>query len=263
MTPKAPASTSHNRPNERLRMTSSSIEEESSDTIVQCIVGEKSADQEWSVWHLLPHLERKRIASDYGMSVGQYEEFVSLQQAMGNSLARSRSATGDPCTIDAHKNKPTASIIVKEEEEEEDPLPLPPSSPSDKSYECSTSIIEDDVKKKTKDDRGSSSLFLDMIPEELIHKILAFLTVDTYEICGQVCSLLERITTKEVSYKIRCERIYTAQTRSRGMMRLERWNNSFRFMWRNRPRVRTGDGIYVLKYSHIKPIQRDMWTEVP
>jgi F-box protein 9 len=262
MSPNAPATTSPTRSNERLRMISNSLEEDSGDAIVQCVVGEKSARQEWSVWHLLPHLERKRIASDYGMSVGQYEEFVSLQQAMGNSLATSRCATSESFTHDAQKSKPTASII-EEEEEEDDLPPLPPSSPYDKSCECSTNIIEDDIKEKRTEDRGSSSLFLDMIPEELIHKILAFLTVDTYEICGQVCSLLERITITEVSYKIRCERIYTAQTRSRGMMRMERWNNSFRFMWRNRPRVRTGGGIYVLKYSHIKPIQRDMWTEVP
>ena len=29
------------------------------------------------------------------------------------------------------------------------------------------------------------------------------------------------------------------------------------------PRVRTGGGIYVLKYSEVRKIQRDMWTEIP
>jgi F-box protein 9 len=30
-----------------------------------------------------------------------------------------------------------------------------------------------------------------------------------------------------------------------------------------RPRVQTGGEMYILKYSHVKKIKRDMWTEVP
>ena len=30
-----------------------------------------------------------------------------------------------------------------------------------------------------------------------------------------------------------------------------------------RPRVRTGGGLYVLKYQEVRKIQRDMWTEIP
>lgn len=30
-----------------------------------------------------------------------------------------------------------------------------------------------------------------------------------------------------------------------------------------RPRVRTGSGMYVLKYTEVRKIQRDMWTEIP
>ena len=34
-------------------------------------------------------------------------------------------------------------------------------------------------------------------------------------------------------------------------------------MLESRPRIRTGGGLYVLKYQEVRKIQRDMWTEIP
>jgi F-box protein 9 len=279
MSPNTAASASLDHSREHLRLFSSdSPEEGGSDPIIQCVIEEKSSGQEWQltwpIWHLLPHVERKRIASDYGMSVGQFEEFASLQEAMGHSLPTCKAAMGvnHPTSSDSLTHKAPRAVFIKEDQAEGggndiSPSPLLPSTleSNAKTYDCMILIDNETnrTKKTTNSNTTQSSLLLTMIPEDLIHKILAFLTVDTYGVCRRVCSLLEQMTTKEVSYKIRCERIYSNQTRSRGVMRMERWNYSYRNMWRNRPRVLTGGGLYLLKYSHIKPIQRDMWTEVP
>lgn len=280
MSPNTASSASHDLSNEHLRLfRSNGPEEDSSDPIIQCVIKERSSGQEWQltwpIWHSLPHVERKRIASDYGMSVGQFEEFASLQQAMEHSLPTGQPATHENRSTSSdnlsHYKSPKAALIKEDHDEGEDsdisPSLLHSSTLESNGKFCDHMILihneSNRTKKLTKADTAQSSLFLTMIPEDLMHKILAFLTVDTYGVCRRVCSLLEQMATKEVSYKVRCERIYSNQTRSRGVMRMERWNYSYRNMWKNRPRVLTGGGLYVWKHSHVKPIQRDMWTEVP
>ena len=62
-------------------------------------IEEKSSGQEWEltwpIWHLLPHMDRKRIAAEYRMNIGQFEEFVSLQQAVGISIEGDEENSGD------------------------------------------------------------------------------------------------------------------------------------------------------------------------
>jgi F-box protein 9 len=59
-----------------------------------------------------------------------------------------------------------------------------------------------------------------------------------------------------------CERLYLNQSKRR-QLHVSRFDNSYRRMLELRPRVRAAGGCYVLRYSQIKTIQRDMWTEVP
>ena len=40
----------------------------------------------WGIWHRLPREEQKKIALQHGLkSIGEFEEFVSLQQAVDDS----------------------------------------------------------------------------------------------------------------------------------------------------------------------------------
>lgn len=222
---------------------------------IRCIIEEKSSGQAWQltwpIWHLLPLAEKKRISADYGMSVGQFEEFASLQQAMGRSLRTEKVLTAASSREEAHETQ-----IVEEEEEDEETDSKPTNFQESEQVPNTTSPATKTTQKK------NPSLLVQMIPEELIHKVLSFLSVDCYLttwsiLCKSFCDL----SNNELTFKIICQRIYTQQTKSK-KLDLKRYN-SYRTMYMNRPRVRTGGGIYVLKYSQIKRIQRDMWTEVP
>lgn len=100
-----------------------------------------------------------------------------------------------------------------------------------------------------------------LFPEELSHRILTYLNVDAYGIMALVTSHWKTFTRTEAVYKKLCERCYLNQSR-RKALHVSRFGGSYRKMLETRPRVRTG-GVYVLKYSKVKKIQRDMWTEIP
>ena len=100
-----------------------------------------------------------------------------------------------------------------------------------------------------------------ILPDELMHKIMKFLDVHVYATCALVSPAWESFTRTEFAYKVICERLYLNQSK-RKILNLHRWK-SYHNMLLNRPRVQTGGGVYVLKYSQVKQIQRDMWTEVP
>lgn len=100
-----------------------------------------------------------------------------------------------------------------------------------------------------------------IFPEELSHRILTYLDVDAYGIMALVSPHWKAFTRTEAVYKKLCERCYLNQSR-RKALHVSRFGGSYRKMLETRPRVRTG-GFYVLKYSKVKKIQRDMWTEIP
>eukprot|EP00563_Minutocellus_polymorphus_P016266 CAMPEP_0181057764 /NCGR_PEP_ID=MMETSP1070-20121207/20427_1 /TAXON_ID=265543 /ORGANISM="Minutocellus polymorphus, Strain NH13" /LENGTH=501 /DNA_ID=CAMNT_0023137205 /DNA_START=9 /DNA_END=1511 /DNA_ORIENTATION=- len=100
-----------------------------------------------------------------------------------------------------------------------------------------------------------------IFPEELSHRILTYLDVDAYGIMALVSPHWKAFTRTEAVYKKLCERCYLNQSR-RKALHVSRFGGSYRKMLETRPRVRTG-GVYVLKYSKVKKIQRDMWTEIP
>ena len=100
-----------------------------------------------------------------------------------------------------------------------------------------------------------------IFPEELSHRILTYLDIDAYGIMALVTPHWKTFTRTEAVYKKLCERCYLNQSR-RKALHVSRFGGSYRKMLETRPRVRTG-GVYVLKYSKVKKIQRDMWTEIP
>jgi F-box only protein C-terminal region len=101
-----------------------------------------------------------------------------------------------------------------------------------------------------------------LLPEDVYYRIFDFLSVETYAVVALVTPHWKHVTRTERIYKRLCERIYLNQS-ARASLRVSNFNNSYRTMLEVRPRVRVGGGVYVLKYSQIKRIQRDMWCEIP
>lgn len=100
-----------------------------------------------------------------------------------------------------------------------------------------------------------------ILHDELIHKVFSYLPVDSYGSLALVSPHWKHLTRTEAVYRRLCERLYLQQSK-RKQLHLSKFGGKYRTMLEQRPRVRAAGGCYVMKYSHIKKIQRDMWTEV-
>ena len=80
----------------------------------------------WPIWHMLPHDERKALASKYGYhTIGDFEEYMTLKRAVGrfetepydNELVYNR----EQSTVEPQKeSKPKSVPQVDENEEDSD-----------------------------------------------------------------------------------------------------------------------------------------------
>lgn len=207
----------------------------------------------WPIWHLLPLQERRQLAHDHGYkTIGEFEEYMSLHRAMDDSEAvASRPYPNTQAYPSNEKNKqddPKAKEVVEDDDdsENEDELLLDKQTGTeDLSYEELVKV-------------GGQILILH---DELLHQIFAWLPVDTYATLAMVSPHWKHLTRTETVYRRLCERLYLNQSKRR-QLHVSRFGGSYRTMLEQRPRVRAAGGVYVLKYSHIKHIQRDMWTEV-
>lgn len=222
----------------------------------------------WPIWHMLPRDERKSLAVKHGYkSIGEFEEYMSLQRAVGystdttaqqqsqqrpydNDLIYSSPATTAP--------KPVAS--ERKTKEEEDDLEDDDNAQKEADMEKESEQVAAADKLPMEDliEIGGTILFL---PEEMLHRIFDWLPVDTYATLALVSPHWKSFTRTEMVYKRLCERLYLNQSK-RKALHVNRFGNSYRTMLLTRPRVRAGGGVYVMKYSRVKKIQRDMWTEV-
>ena len=100
------------------------------------------------------------------------------------------------------------------------------------------------------------------LPDEILHKAFSYLPIDDHASLALVSPHWSRFTRSESLFKLLCQRIYLNQSK-RKALHVSKFGNSYRTMLQLRPRVRTGGGLYVLKYSEVRKIQRDMWTEIP
>ncbi|KAL3916942.1 MAG: hypothetical protein SGILL_004945 [Bacillariaceae sp.] len=232
----------------------------------------------WPIWHLLPHHERKEIALRYGYkTIGEFEEFMSLQQAVGNSETTVQkpypnesiyhSATKET-NVSENKldKKPAAKSEENEDENDEDDSDDEDESTQDddntKIYSREGSIISSNGEELTLEELLAVGGKILIMHDELLHKIFSFLPVDTYGTLALVSPHWKHLTRTETIYKRLCERLYLNQSKRR-QLHVSRFGGSYRRMLEIRPRVRAAGGCYVLKYAQIKKIQRDMWTEVP
>ena len=229
----------------------------------------------WPIWHMLPRQERKELAQKHGYkTIGEFEEFMSLQQAVGDSSSASMirpyenqllysSSKNNPRSADPtdHKDeedtKPAAKTVVTDDEDDD----------NDSNSQLEQDIMRMDQEQTAAADKLPTQEWLQrggailVIPEETLHKIFAWLPVDTYATLALVSPHWKSFTRTEAVYKRLCERLYLNQS-ERKQLHVGRFQNSYRTMLERRPRVRAGGGVYILKCAKVKKIERNMWTDV-
>lgn len=236
----------------------------------------------WPIWHMLPRHERKKIAQQHGYkTIGEFEEYMSLQQAVDNSELKGTAAASSSSLQCPYPNESIYGFSPKatsKEDEEDKKTPAKNSNTivedlddedndsseeDDKvSYGKQVSAISSNPEELSVEELMAVGGKLLMIHEELLHKIFAFLPVDTYGALALVSPHWKHLTRTEAVYRRLCERLYLNQSKRR-QLHVSSFGGSYRRMLEVRPRVRAAGGCYVLKYAQIKQIQRDMWTEVP
>lgn len=215
----------------------------------------------WPIWHMLPRDERKALAQRHGYhTIGEFEEFMSLQRAVDDSeLTVSKpyknellysNAVLDGKRAQDQTVQTEASLPAADDDED--------STGEEKAELSRMSSCTEDLSLEELMKLGGMIL---MLHDELLHQVFSWLPVDTYGTLALVSPHWKHLTRTESVYKRLCERLYLKQSKRR-QLHVSRFGNSYRIMLEQRPRVRAAGGCYVLKYSHVKPIQRDMWTEV-
>ena len=220
----------------------------------------------WPIWHMLPRDERKALALKHGYkTIGEFEEYMTLQRGITDSTTSPQQRPYDnnlvypeyPATASASdKHDETKEKQAKAKQDEED-------------VESEDEELEEKIRSQqaAAEERISTDELMRVggriliLPDELLHKVFAWLPVDTYATLALVSPHWKAFTRTEAVYRRLCERLYLVQSQ-RKALHVHRFNNSYRVMLEKRPRVRAGGGVYVMKYAKVKPVQRDMWTEV-
>uniref|UniRef100_A0A7S1ZWM5 F-box domain-containing protein n=1 Tax=Trieres chinensis TaxID=1514140 RepID=A0A7S1ZWM5_TRICV len=153
-----------------------------------------------------------------------------------------------------------------EEEEEEDHDDDDDDEDEDSSSSISGDEIEgaaapasDEVDHLLASERGGLPCLL---PDDVLDRVFSHLDVHSYAAAALVSPHWRSFTRTEHVYRTVCRRAYLNQSK-RKALHPHRFGGSYRTMLERRPRVRTGGGLYALKYAKVKKIQRDMWTEIP
>lgn len=224
----------------------------------------------WPIWHLLPAHERKDIALKNGFrTIGDFEEEVILSRALneedrnGNEIS-SYKTTQQGSTVMRQQNgrsRDTSSDRKQEEEEDDD------DDADDDDSVVATSdnnqIVEDAVDSEEKDKNVKAGGYILLLPDELVlYHIFPYLSTEYFAACALVSPHWKGFTRSELAYKELCKRSYLNQSK-RKALHVARFGGSYRTMLEKRFRVKTGCGLYILKCTKIKKIQRDMWTEIP
>jgi F-box protein 9 len=232
----------------------------------------------WPIWHMLSRTERKTLALTHGYkTIGAFEEYMSLQRAMGNSDLMSElepyeekksMEAGDKLesvTEPASTESKQDTAKLKEDDEDHD---------DDKYFSDSDEQLQDELRLEDQQRATAAAEDLDMdqlvqiggmillLPDDMLHRVFEWLPVDTYGTLALVSPHWKAFTRTETVYNLLCERLYLNQSKRR-QLHVSRFGNSYRTMLEKRPRVRAGGGVYVMKYVRVKKIQRDMWTEIP
>jgi len=249
----------------------------------------------WPIWHMLPRDQRRAIATEHGMkTIGEFEEYMILNRAVDDSGGGGHNLENSDGALLVAADNDSSLMSGLETAIASASIDSPPSAATKTTWYPPFIGQVDDDDDDNDDDESDSSFdtasatnttssvtthnnvselehHMEMIrlgglpcslPDEILHKIFAHLPIDDHANLALVSPHWSRFTRCEALYKNLCERIYLHQSK-RKTLHISRFNNSYRSMLELRPRVRTGSGLYVLKYTEVRKIQRDMWTEIP
>lgn len=213
----------------------------------------------WPIWHMLPRDERKALAHRHGYrTIGEFEEYMSLQQAVDDSGPQLQTPYKNEDIYPKETLKVAAKKIEKENEDDDDDDADNSSTEGKPNDERQAPSCTEDLSLDELIKFGGKIL---MLHDEILHQVFAWLPVDAYATLAMVSPHWKHLTRTESVYRRLCERLYLNQSKRRQLY-VSRFGGSYRRMLEQRPRVRAAGGCYVLKYSVVKKIQRDMWTEV-
>ena len=248
----------------------------------------------WPIWHMLPRHERKELAQKHGYrTIGEFEEYMSLQQAFGDAstdnlqpydnelvYATARANRGNSNSNSNHSNerlqtegattldgttkeqKPRKCELDDDDDDDDDDDSTANEEQTSIEYEFDDSQdVLHCAEYNSNEERCRRGGLLLVLPEESLHKIFEFLPVDAYATLALVSPHWKSFTRTEAVYQRLCERLYLNQSHRRAL-HVSRFGNSYRIMLERRPRVKACGGLYVLKYAKIKKIDRNMWTDV-
>jgi len=256
---------------------------------VQSAAGD-SWELTWPIWHMLPRNDRRDIAAQHGMkSIGEFEEYMSLTRAVDESEGGVEGGASRVVPLASNVNIPESggqaahdnlAPRLDDVSDVSDGTWHPPFIGDDEGVDDDSSVSSSEETQPTSDTSSNpvnEAEDIDVenhlerirlgglpcsIPDEILHKCFAYLPIDDHASLALVSPHWSRFTRCESLYKILCQRIYLNQSK-RKTLHASRFGNSYRKMLELRPRVRTGGGMYVLKYQEVRKIQRDMWTEIP
>lgn len=215
-------------------------------------------DHDWAltynIWHMLPWMERKDMASKYGCkTIGEFEEYMSIRRALE---AEKKVYPNEEVYIEG---------LIKKNEHGEDVKPTAVTVQTD------DDVIEEDLatgaeslEEPNPDDTLSHDELLRVggyilsLPEELGHSIFSFLSIDSFATMALVSPHWKHLCRTEIVYRKLCERIYLHQSKRR-VLNLARFG-SYRNMLFLRPRVRTG--LYVMRYAQVRGLFNDILMDV-
>lgn len=216
-------------------------------------------DHDWAltynIWHMLPWMERKDLASTYGCkTIGEFEEYMSIRRALE---AEKKAYPNEEAYIEGmvSKNeqledvKPAALAVQVDEDEIVDEVPT--------ATESSDEPNPDDT--LSQDELLRVGGYILSIPEELGHAVFSFLSVDSFATLALVSPHWKHLCRTEAVYRKLCERIYLHQSKRR-VLNVTRFG-SYRNMLYLRPRVRTG--LYVMRYAQVRRHSFDRVFFVP
>lgn len=240
----------------------------------------------WPIWHLLPRNERHAIAAQHGYkTIGDFEEYMSLTRAVDESgggvmvVATNSGNSGDGSGgaegINGEVSSDAAGTLETPDGDWHPPFIGKVGEGDDDSSVSSEedNVAATDAGGTNESDANEADDDIDVeeliqlgglpciIPDEILHKAFSYLPVDDFASIALVSPHWSRFTRCESLYKSLCKRVYLIQSK-RKTLQVSRFG-SYRRMLEMRPRVRTGGGLYVLKYQEVRKIERDMWTEIP
>jgi hypothetical protein len=219
------------------------------------------SEQSSSLWEQMQRSELAAAAAAAGMRVSDYEAQQQLAQAIQESTASDAPANTSAAAEQAAVTTADDSTAVLEEVDSD--------SDDDECDDTASSVSSLDpaaivaVAAVAADTEPSSvppedrNIMLEL-SDDALRRIMLYLEP---EAIAQCCIVHRHWTfgRDECLCEELCRRIYLQQTRKHSLS-VTRWK-TWRRMLINRPRLRTS-GMYILRHSHMKKPQIDMFTEI-